>query len=103
MQELQTSTSSLQSAKRKAEQTLASLQEEYEEMESESHENNEKLRKMMEQNGRIQSEMVADREKLSHLEKEKVCWKIFLKLYLLAATNPYRVLWINKSRTSPHV
>lgn len=41
--------SSLQAGKRKAEQQLSTLQEEYEEMETESRDNAEKLRKAMEQ------------------------------------------------------
>ena len=73
MQELQSSTSSLQAAKRKAEQGLATLQEEYEELEGEAHENGEKLKKAVEQNSRMQSEMVADKERLRSLEKSKVC------------------------------
>lgn len=72
VQELQASTSSLQTAKRKAEQSLATLQEEYEELEGEAHENADKLRKAMEQNGRLQSEIVSDKEKLHGLEKAKV-------------------------------
>lgn len=72
MQELQTSTSSLNAAKRKAEQALAALQEEHEELEVESHENGEKLKKAVEQSSRMQTEMVADKEKLRGLEKSKV-------------------------------
>lgn len=41
--------SSLQVGKRKAEQQLSTLQEEYEEMETESRDNAEKLRKALEQ------------------------------------------------------
>ena len=77
MQELQTSTSSLQAAKRKAEQSLATLQEEHEELETEAHEHSEKLRKTVEQNGRLQSEMLADKEKLSSLEKSKVSFEMW--------------------------
>lgn len=72
MQELQVSSGSLQAAKRKAEQALATLQEEYDELETESHENGEKLKKAVEQNSRMQSEMVADKERLRGLEKSKV-------------------------------
>ena len=71
--ELTTSTSSLQSAKRKAEQQLATLQEEYEDIETEARENGEKLRKAMEQNARMQSEQMTTRDQLSALEKSKVC------------------------------
>lgn len=70
--ELQTSTTSLQSAKRKAEQQLATLQEEYEDMESEARENGEKLRKAMEQNARFQSEQISTKGQLSSVEKSKV-------------------------------
>ena len=72
MSELTASSSSLQSSKRKAEQQLATMQEEFEEMESESRENAEKLRKAMEQNSRLQSETMSQREQLNHLEKAKV-------------------------------
>ena len=72
VQELQTSTSSLNTAKRKAEQTLATLQEEYEELEGEAHENTEKLRKATEQNSRLQSELLTNQEKVHSLEKAKV-------------------------------
>lgn len=73
MQELQTSSSSLNAAKRKAEQSLATLQEEYEELESEATETGENLKKAAEQNSRMQSEMVSDKEKIRGLEKSKVC------------------------------
>ncbi len=72
MQELLASTTTLQAAKRKAEQNLATLQEEHEEMEGEVQENSEKLRKAVEQNGRLQTELVANRNKMSALEKAKV-------------------------------
>lgn len=72
MQELLASTSTLQAAKRKAEQNLATLQEEFEEMEGEVQENGEKLRKTVEQNGRLQTELVATKNKTSGLEKAKV-------------------------------
>lgn len=81
MQELQTSTSTLQSAKRKAEQSLATLQEEYEELESEAQENGEKLRKTVEQNGRLQSELVADKNKMHGLEKAKVRGETFVSYH----------------------
>ena len=53
MNELTSQKSSLQSAKRKAEQTLSTLQEEYEEMETESRNNAERLRKATEQVGTV--------------------------------------------------
>ena len=64
--------SSLNTAKRKAEQTLANLQEEYEELETEAHESGENLKKAAEQNSRMQAEMVTDKEKIHGLEKSKV-------------------------------
>ena len=72
MSELTTSTSSLQAAKRKAEQQLTNLQEEYEDMETEAKENGDNLRKAMEQNARLQSEHMSAKEQLSSLEKAKV-------------------------------
>ncbi len=72
MSELSSSTTSFQSAKRKAEQQLTTLQEEYEDMETEARENGEKLRKAMEQNARFQSEQMTTREQLSSVEKSKV-------------------------------
>ena len=72
MQELMTSTATLQAAKRKAEQSLATAQEEMEEMEGEMQENREKLRKTVEQNGRLQTELTAGQNKVSGLEKAKV-------------------------------
>lgn len=47
--ELQSAKDSLQAGKRKAEQQLTTLQEEYEEIETENRENAERLRKSMEQ------------------------------------------------------
>ena len=47
--ELTAQNSSLQAAKRKAEQMFSTLQEEYDEMEGESKDNAEKLRKSLEQ------------------------------------------------------
>ena len=47
--ELQSAKDSLQAGKRKAEQQLTTLQEEYEEIETENRENAERLRKTMEQ------------------------------------------------------
>ena len=79
--ELTSSTSSLQSAKRKAEQQLATLQEEYEDMETEARENGEKLRKAMEQNARLQSEQMTTRDQLSTLEKAKVCTQTVAWMY----------------------
>lgn len=49
LNELQSLKESLQTGKRKAEQQLSSLQEEFEEMEGENRDNAEKLRKAMEQ------------------------------------------------------
>ena len=49
MNELQSAKDSLQASKRKAEQQLASLQEEYEEIKTEHRDNAEKLRKALEQ------------------------------------------------------
>ncbi len=72
MSELTSSTTTLQSAKRKAEQQLTTLQEEYEDTETEARENGEKLRKAMEQNARLQSEQMTTREHLSSVEKSKV-------------------------------
>ena len=77
MQELQTSVNSLNTAKRKAEQGLATLQEEYEELESEAQENGENLKKAAEQNSRMQTEMVADKEKMRSLEKSKVLVAVY--------------------------
>ena len=71
--ELSTTNSSLQSGKRKAEQLLATLQEEYEEMEMEAKENGDKLRKTMEQSARLQSDCMSQKEKVASLEKAKVC------------------------------
>ncbi len=72
MSELTTANSSLSSGKRKADQQLAALQEEYEETETEAKEAGEKLRKAMEQSARLQSDFMAQREQLSSLEKAKV-------------------------------
>lgn len=72
MSELTSSTASLQSARRKAEQQLATLQEEYEDIETEAKDNAEKLRKAMEQNARLQSEQMSTKEQLTSLEKSKV-------------------------------
>ncbi len=72
MTELTTINSSLSSGKRKAEQQLASLQEEYEETESEARETGEKLRKAMEQSARLQSDYMSQKEHLSSVEKAKV-------------------------------
>ena len=72
--ELTASSSTLQTAKRKAEQQLATLQEEYEEMEGEARESGEKLRKAMEQNSRLQTDVMSQREQLTQLEKAKVHW-----------------------------
>lgn len=47
--ELQSAKDSLQAGKRKAEQQLTTLQEEYEEIETENRENADRLRKTMEQ------------------------------------------------------
>ena len=66
------STSSMNAAKRKAEQTLATLQEEYEELEADNLENGENLKKVAEQNSRLQAEMVSDKERIRTLEKSKV-------------------------------
>ena len=71
MSELSTSNSSLQAAKRKAEQQLASLQEENEELETEAKEKGEKLQKITDQNNRTQSELMAAKERLNSLEKAK--------------------------------
>ena len=72
MQELQNSISILQSAKRNTEQSLSSLQEEYEELEIESKDNKEKLRTVLEQNGHLQSEILIDKNKIHSLQKTKV-------------------------------
>lgn len=72
VQELQTSTNSLSAAKRKAEQSLTTLQEEYEELESDASETGENLKKAAEQNSRMQAEMVTDKERMRGLEKSKV-------------------------------
>lgn len=47
--DLTTQKTTIQAGKRKAEQQLSTLQEEYEEMETESRDNAEKLRKALEQ------------------------------------------------------
>ena len=62
----------MQAAKRKAEQALATLQEEYEELEGESQENADKLRKAVDLSSRSQTELLAAQEKLRSLEKSKV-------------------------------
>lgn len=62
----------MQAAKRKAEQALATLQEEYEELEGESHENGEKLKKAVDLSSRSQTELLAAQDKLRSLEKSKV-------------------------------
>lgn len=69
--ELTASTSSLQAAKRKAEQQLASLQEENEDLEGEAKDKGERLQKVTEQSNRMQAELMATKEKLNSLEKAK--------------------------------
>lgn len=70
--ELTASNSGLQSAKHRAEQQLANLQEEYEDMETEAKENGNNLKKVMEQTARLQSDNMSAKEHVSSLEKTKV-------------------------------
>lgn len=60
-------------SKRKVDQQLVTLQGEYEEMETEGKENSEKLRKATELVARYQSEVMAEKEASSALEKARVC------------------------------
>ena len=60
-------------SKRKVDQQLASLQGEYEELESEGKENSEKLHKATELIARYQSEVMTEKESANALEKARVC------------------------------
>ena len=69
--ELSTTNSALQSGKRKAEQALSTLQEEFEELENDAKENSDKLRKTTELSARLQSENSSQKEQLTSLERAK--------------------------------
>ena len=70
--ELSSKVTSLEAAKRKADQQIHSLQEEFDEAESENRENSEKLKNSLEQVARLQSELFSHQESVSSLEKQKV-------------------------------
>ena len=72
LSELTASNTSLQSNKRKLDQQLATLREEFEDLEGESKENSEKLHRAVEQSNRYQSELMSQRDTLSQVEKSKV-------------------------------
>ena len=72
MSELSTTNSALQSGKRKAEQALSTLQEEFEELENDAKENSDKLRKTTELSARLQSENSSQKEQLTSLERAKM-------------------------------
>ena len=63
---------SLQGAKKRAEQSLASKVEEFEDMESELKETSDKCMKAVEQNNKLQSEVLSQKERIGTLEKSKV-------------------------------
>jgi myosin heavy subunit len=69
--ELSSKVTSLEAAKRKADQQIHSLQEEFDEAESENRENSEKLKNSLEQVARLQSELFSHQESVSSLEKQK--------------------------------
>ncbi|KAL5473297.1 hypothetical protein EMCRGX_G027764 [Ephydatia muelleri] len=69
--EANNSKTSLVASKRKVDQQLATLQGEYEELESEGKENSEKLRKATELVVRYQSEVMAEKEAANALEKAR--------------------------------
>ena len=70
--ELVAKVSSLESARRKAEQQVTMLQEELDEHEAETKDNADKLRHAMEQNARLQSDLLSQQETANGLEKQKV-------------------------------
>lgn len=77
--ELVAKVSSLESARRKAEQQVTMLQEELDEHEAETKDNVDKLRHSMEQNARLQSDLLSQQESVNGLEKQKV--RVLLAAY----------------------
>lgn len=73
--ELTTKVSSVEAARRKAEQQVTMLQEELDEHEAETKDNADKLRAAMEQNARAQSEVLSSQDTVNSLEKQKV-WTV---------------------------
>ena len=70
--EMTSKVSSVETARRKAEQQVTLLQEELDEHEAETKDNADKLRHAMEQNARAQSDILSQQETVNGLEKQKV-------------------------------
>lgn len=73
--ELSAKVSSVEAARRKAEQQVTMLQEELDEHEAETKDNADKLKSAMEQNARAQSDILNHQEIVNGLEKQKV-WRL---------------------------